>query len=463
MCTISNNHLTRRTMLQIAGAAASAAIVPTIDIADAAETAGPKLGDRVFLTNEDSNTLTAIDPMRDEVIGTINLTSFDEDPRSPFRFATGGVTPTHDQMIQKPLYHGAISIHGCVPSPDSRLFATCGRGTSNLYLVDTVSMKVIGNQPNPQAGDTTSAEILTSGVLIGREPHEPVFTRNGKEIWVALRGENRIAVLDVDKAQAESMGKIPRGSALRGFISTLLGPAMIWFSKDGNTALVISQKLPRIEVLTVSYDAQGYSSVEHNRIIDTSAQDQFGFAPFIRLAPNAKEFWVSQKLADCVSVYNADDDYGLLDHILLGEKARPNHVEFVKNARGNVAYVTFGRIDDDGPSGVPSSRIAIVDRSLPPGKRSVVNDFFSHGREAHGIWSDPSNSKLYVAHERDELPETPNAGQTVCTVFDVSDPLTPRFLRQIPLGSLELPSGNLRNKKSINLVYVRPGAPSATA
>jgi hypothetical protein len=45
----------------------------------------------------------------------------------------------------------------------------------------------------------------------------------------------------------------------------------------------------------------------------------------------------------------------------------------------------------------------------------------------------------------------------------VSDPLTPGFVAQIPLGELVLPSGTLRNKKSINLVYVQPGARSQTA
>jgi hypothetical protein len=75
----------------------------------------------------------------------------------------------------------------------------------------------------------------------------------------------------------------------------------------------------------------------------------------------------------------------------------------------------------------------------------------------------PSNTLLYVAHEQDELPGTPNAGQTVATAFQVSNPLAPVFLAQIPLGSLNLPSGQLRNEKSINLVYVRPGARSQSA
>ena len=75
----------------------------------------------------------------------------------------------------------------------------------------------------------------------------------------------------------------------------------------------------------------------------------------------------------------------------------------------------------------------------------------------------PANNLLYVAHEQDELPGTPNAGQTVCSAFDVSSPLQPKLITQIPLGSLKLPSGELRNKKSINLVYVRPGTKGQTA
>jgi hypothetical protein len=58
------------------------------------------------------------------------------------------------------------------------------------------------------------------------------------------------------------------------------------------------------------------------------------------------------------------------------------------------------------------------------------------------------------------LPGTPHAGECVVSVFDVSDPLRPRLITQIPIGHLDLPSGKLRNKKSINLIYVRPGSPT---
>jgi hypothetical protein len=147
----------------------------------------------------------------------------------------------------------------------------------------------------------------------------------------------------------------------------------------------------------------------------------------------------------------------------LGQQARPNHVEFVENARGKAVYASLARVDDNGPGGVASSQIAIIDRSPPAGQRKVVGTFFTLGREAHGLWVNPEHTLLYVAHEQDELPITPNAGQTVCSAFDVSDPFNPRHVAQIPLGDLSLPSGKLRNKKSINLVYVRPGARSQAA
>ena len=161
-----------------------------------------------------------------------------------------------------------------------------------------------------------------------------------------------------------------------------------------------------------------------------------------------------------MSAWETSGGHKVLDTVSLGEKARPNHVEFVENARGKAVYVSLARVDDGGPGGVASSRIAIIDRTASPGSRKTVETFFTHGREAHGLWTNPEGTRLYVAHEQDELPGTPNEGQTVCSVFDVSEPLKPGFIAQIPLGNLELPSGQLRNKKSINLVYVRPGSRS---
>ena len=444
--------MNRREFLQLAAAGAAGALVGAGEArAQAGRPASLEPYDRVFITNEDSNTLSVIDPRSNSVDTTINLTSFDEDPRPPFRFVTAGIVPTHAAMIHKPLYHGCIDAHGCVPSPDGRMLATAGRGSSNVYFIDAVNRKVLGNSPNPAAGPSTNAERLTSGILIGREPHEPTFTRDARELWVAVRGEDRIAIMDLQES-----------TPLR-YIDTLDGPAQVWFSADGALAFVASQKVSRLQVLRRNPDAAGRSQPQGMAMLDLSAQDKPGFTPFLKTSPDGSELWLSHKLADAVSARSTAEPFGLLDAVPLGNLARPNHVEFVENRKGKVVYASLARVDDNGPGGAAASRIAIIDRDTPTGVRKVVGTFFSRAREAHGIWTNPANDLLYIAHEQDELPGTPNAGQTCCSAFDVSDPFNPKFIAQIPLGALKLPSGELRNKKSINLVYVRPGYKGQTA
>ena len=270
-----------------------------------------------------------------------------------------------------------------------------------------------------------------------------------------MRGEDRIAIVDVALALRESAGE--RAGAQRGSFKTINGPAQVWFSKDGKVAFIASQKDPSLDVIATNFDGQGRSRPKRLVTLDIKAQDPRGFTPFLKTSPDGQEVWLSHKLADAVSAWAVGQPPKALDTVALGENARPNHVEFVENTKGKVVYVSFARVDDGGPVGAASSRIAIVDRSAPTGSRKVVGQFASQGREAHGLWTNPEGTRLYIAHEQDELPGTPNAGQTVCTVFDVSDPFKPQFMTQIPLGELTLPSGKLRNKKSINLVYVRPG------
>lgn len=450
--------LTRRTLLTSAAAAAVATASARVAAAQAPpSTDAVQANDRVFIANEDSNTISVIDPRTNTVDTTINLTSFDEDPRPPFRFVTGGVIPTHAAMTVKPLYHGCINAHGVAPSPDNRLLATSGRGSSNVYLIDATTRRVVGNAPNPQAGASTNAERITSGVVVGREPHEPTFTRNGKELWVAVRGEDRICIVDVAGALQESGGG---AGVSRLYVQTINGPSQVWFAADGLTAFIASQKVSRVDVWAVNPDAAGRSHPQRKTTLDISSQDPFAFTPFLKTSPDGGEVWFSHKLADRVSAWEAREPYRALDAVSLGNLARPNHLEFVENRRGKVVYVSLGRVDDGGPGGVASSQIAIIDRSAPASARKVVGTFFTHGREAHGVWTNPANTLLYVAHEQDQLPDTPNAGQTVASAFDVSNPLAPVFVAQIPLGALAVPSGALRNKKSINLVYVRPGTRS---
>ena len=272
----------RRDFLKAAAVLPAAALAPwamaqntlTSTNAASAGSTGPDIApvDRVFITNEDSNTISVINPMSNMVDTTINLTSFDEEARPPFRFVTGGVIPTHAAMIHKPLYHGCIDAHGAVPNPDGTLLATSGRGSSNIYLIDAVNRRVLGNAVNPLAGPTTNPERVSSGILLGREPHEPTFSRNGKELWVTLRGEDRIAILDVELALKQVGGV--SANAVIAYVPTINGPAQVWFSTDGTLAFVISQKVAQLEILQVNRDAKGFSHPKRLRIVDLNGQSK---------------------------------------------------------------------------------------------------------------------------------------------------------------------------------------------
>lgn len=417
--------------------------------------------DRVFVANEESNTVAVIDPRSNTVETTINLTSFDEDPRPALRLGAGGVAAGHAALTGKPLYHGAISVHGLAPSPDSRTLAVTARGSGNVYLIDTASRKILGGTPNPQAAPSTNAERVSSGILVGRDPHQATFTRSGKELWVALRGEDRVAILDVAAALKESGGGLTR--AVRGVMQTLAGPSQVWFSADGALAFIASQKTSSVGVLAVNPDADGASRPSGRALLNISAQDPVGYTPCLKTSPDGTELWCCHTLADRVSVWDTHEPFRILEGVALGQNARPNRLEFVENARGKAVYVSLARIDAAAPGGAASSQIAIIDRSGRAGARRVVSTFPTRGREAHGLWTNPARTLLYVAHEQDEAPGTSNGGQTVTSAFDVSNPLAPVFLAQIPLGELALPSGRLRNRKSIDLVYVRPGARSQSA
>ncbi|MEW6603031.1 MAG: YncE family protein, partial [Nitrospirota bacterium] len=286
----------RRKFLKLLGTVAVASQVNGL-IKDAWSSEIPDVDemDRVFIANEDSNTISVIDPGRNAVEATINLTSFDEDPRPPFRYVTGGIMPTHAAMIHKPLYHGCIDAHGVVPSPDGKMLATSGRGSSNVYLIDTVRKKVIGNVPNPFVSATTNSERISSGIVVGREPHEPTFTRNGKELWVAVRGEDRIVILDVEKAVSQAGGAGEK--AIVKSLGTVNGPAQVWFNTAGTLAFVISQKVAKVDILKVNQDANGHSNPEQLAVIDISGQDSAGFTPFLKTSPDGKEVWFSHKLS----------------------------------------------------------------------------------------------------------------------------------------------------------------------
>src|SRR6478609_7588256 len=115
--------------------------------------------DRVYTAEQFSNTVSVTDPVDNKLVGVIRL----GDPQ-PANFS--------------PLYKGQVLVHGMGFSPDHKIVAVVSIGSNSVTFIDTA----------------TNTVRHTS--YVGRSPHEAFFTPDGKEVWVTVRGENYVAVLD---------------------------------------------------------------------------------------------------------------------------------------------------------------------------------------------------------------------------------------------------------------------------
>ena len=88
---MDRHELSRRDFMKVLGVAAVAVrFSGPFDNAQAADIPDIAATDRVFIANEDSNTISVINPATNTVETTINLTSFDEDIRPPLPFCDCG-------------------------------------------------------------------------------------------------------------------------------------------------------------------------------------------------------------------------------------------------------------------------------------------------------------------------------------------------------------------------------------
>src|SRR6202165_3515129 len=115
--------------------------------------------DRVYSAEQFSNTVSVTDPADNKLIGVIRL----GDPQ-PGNFS--------------PLYRGQLLVHGMGFSPDHKTIAVVSIGSNSVTFVDTA----------------TNAVKHTT--YVGRSPHEAFFTPDGKEVWVTVRGESYVSVID---------------------------------------------------------------------------------------------------------------------------------------------------------------------------------------------------------------------------------------------------------------------------
>src|SRR5438128_3931633 len=159
--------------------------------------------DRFYTLDQFSNTVSVIDPADNKLLGVIRL---------------GDPVPTNFS----PLYRGQLLVHGMGFSPDHRTLAVVSIGSNSVTFIDTA---------------TNAVKHIT---YVGRSPHEPFFTRDGKEVWVTVRGENYVAVLDSNTYAEKTRVTVPNG------------PGMQIFSPDGAYGYVCSSFTPETVVISVA-------------------------------------------------------------------------------------------------------------------------------------------------------------------------------------------------------------------
>ena len=115
--------------------------------------------DRVYAAEQFSNTVSVTDPADNRLLGVIRL---------------GDPAPAN----LSPLYRGQLLVHGMGFSPDHRTIAVVSIGSNSVTFIDTA---------------TNAVKHVT---YVGRSPHEAFFTPDGREVWVTVRGESYVSVLD---------------------------------------------------------------------------------------------------------------------------------------------------------------------------------------------------------------------------------------------------------------------------
>jgi YVTN family beta-propeller protein len=240
-----------------------------------------------------------------------------------------------------PLYRGQVLVHGMGFSSDHKTIAVVSIGSNSVTFIDTA----------------TNAVKHTT--YVGRSPHEAFFTPDDKEVWVTVRGEDYVAVLDGQSFEEKSRIKVPAG------------PGMQIFSPDGKYGYVCSSFNPETVVI----------SVADHQIVGHVNQDS-PFCPNIAATPDGKQVWLTLKDIGRTMVFDAQPPFAVLKSIDTGPIT--NHVNFVHNAKGNFAYVTIGGLNEVKVFRTDDfSQVA----AIPVGKLP------------HGIWPSGDGSRVYVGLE----------------------------------------------------------------
>lgn len=300
--------------------------------------------DRFYSSDQFSNTVSVIDPVQNKLLGVIKL---------------GEPTPVN----VSPLYRGQLLVHGMGFSPDHKILAVVSIGSNSVSFIDT------------------ETNVVKHVSYVGRSPHEAFFRPDGKEVWVSVRGEDYIAVLDGTSFAESKRISVPNG------------PGMTIFSPDGRYAYVCSSFSPETVVIDTA-----------TKEIVGRVKQESPFCPDIAATPDGAQVWLTLKDIGKTMVFNAKPPFETLK--VLDTGAITNHVNIVRNRAGQFAYVTIGG----------SNEVKVFKTD---GFEQVAT--IAVGALPHGLWPSGDGTRVYVGLE--------NADAAA-----VIDTATNKVIANVPIG-----------------------------
>ncbi|GAC1658784.1 MAG: beta-propeller fold lactonase family protein [Gemmatimonadaceae bacterium] len=282
--------------------------------------------DRVYTGDQSSNTVSVIDAGTNTFLGTIAL----GDPRP---------------AVLGALYKKEIDVHGLGFSPDGTLLAAISVTSNAVTLIETATNRIRGT------------------VYVGRAPHEGFFTPDGRELWVAVRGEGYVSVID------------PVALRETRRIQTSDGVAMVIFRPDGRFAFVNSSRTAELTVVDVGT----------HRVVKRIPMPS-PFSPNLAASPDGQEVWITLKDVGRTVIVDARS-FAVLGTVETGPVT--NHVNFVTTATDKLAYVTIGG----------ENAVKVYRRN--GGTPSLVATIAT-GDTPHGVWPSADNASVYVGLENSD-------------------------------------------------------------
>ena len=278
--------------------------------------------DRVYTGNQVSNTVSVVDPSTNKLLGEIRL---------------GNPYPN----VLSPLYRGQSLVHGLGYSSKLKMLVVVSIGSNSVTLI------------------STETNTILKTIYIGRSPHEATFTPDSRQVWISVRGEAYISV--IDPFLMKEIRRIPVAD----------GPGMVVFTVDGKLAYVCSSFTPELDIINTAT----YQIIKRIPVVSP-------FSPNIFKSPDGKWIAMTHKDVGKVTVINTARQEVTK---VINTGPITNHVTFCYIKNKLTMLVTVGG----------ENKVRVYD----------VNDDFKQtdtikvGALPHGLWPSKDGKLMYAGLE----------------------------------------------------------------